>query len=201
MRLLGAERMALDLPAPRSMRLLELLGSIVFAVSLCSCGGIAVESDETEPDDVDLEDSNSRWSFELPSEGTPNDNGYIGPFCCTGVSAVVESDDGRELGYGYFFSWEGQAFNSGEDSSFAPDFAISIAALSDLEADASTGELETGEIAFTAGELVSGLSRSAQVGALVFTATIEHAEVEGWPAGPMVEMGSLTVRLDVDPVE
>jgi hypothetical protein len=182
------------------MRFAKMLGSLLLATCLCSCGGIAIEETESLGD-VDLEPSKSRWSFELPSEGTPNDNGYIGPFCCTGVTAVVESDDGRELGYAYFYGWEGQAYLSGEESSSAPDFAISLAGLSDLDADAAPVELEKGEIAFTAGELVSGLSRSAQVGALLFTATIEHVEVEQWSIGPMFDMGSLTVRLDVDPVE
>ncbi|MGK3990177.1 hypothetical protein WME99_44445 [Sorangium sp. So ce136] len=183
------------------MRFVKILGSIVLAVGLCGCGRVAHDDTEAPLDDVDLGPSKSRWSFELPSEGTPNDNGAIGPFCCTGVTAVVKSDDGRELGFGYFYDLKGQAYLSGEDSSSAPDFAVRVAGLSDLEADAAPVELETGEIAFTAGELVSGLSRSAQVGALVFTATIEHVEVDEWSVGPMFDMGSLTVRLDVDPVE
>lgn len=184
------------------MRPAPVLRSLVLAASLSGCGGIAVieESTEEPPEDVELGPSKSRWSFELPSEGTPNDNRSIGPFCCTGVTAVVVSDDGRELGYAYFFGWDGQAYQT-EESAFAPDFAILLAAAIDLEDDTPPIELEQGEIAFTAGELVSGLSRSAQVGALYFTATIEHADVEAWSSGPMFNMGSLTVRLDVDPVE
>jgi hypothetical protein len=184
------------------MRYVEVLGSVVLAVWLSGCGEVVVDDDgvEAPPEDVDLGPSKSRWSFELPREGTPNDNGHIGPFCCTGVTAVVASDDGRELGYGYFFGWDGQAFTNGERS-FAPDFYILLAAVSDLEADADTAELEEGEIAFTAGELVSGLSRSAEVGALFFTATILHVDIVSTSGGAKLEMGSLTVRLDVDPVE
>lgn len=179
-----------------------LLRSLLLAAWLWGCGGIAVieETTEDQPEDVDLGPSKSRWSFELPSEGTPNDNGYIGPFCCTGVTAVVVSVDGRELGYGYFFIVKGQPYQT-KNGAFAPDFAILLAAQTDLADATPPMEFAKGEIAFTAGELVSGLSRSADAGGLRFTATIEHADIEEWSLGPMFNMFTLTVRLDVDPLQ
>jgi hypothetical protein len=176
---------------------------LAVGLALVGCGGIAVIDDTEETDsapDVDLGPSTSRWSFELPSEGTPNDNGYIGPFCCTGVTAVVTTEEGDEIGYAYFFSWEGQAFTNGE-TSFAPDFQIFLQGRVDLEDEVPPFDVEDGELSFTAGELVPGLSRTADVGGLRFTATILNAEVGEWSTGPMFDMGSLTVRLDVDPLE
>lgn len=169
----------------------------VVAVLGVGCGAIVVTD---ESDEEGLGPSDSPWSFELPSEGQPNDNGSIGPFCCTGRTATVATDDGRELGYAYFYDWYGQSYDTGEGS-WAPDFTVRIAGVTDLEADADTGELETSEVAFTAGELEPGLSRSAEAGALLFTVTIQHADVEAWPDGPMFDMGTLAVRIDVDPVE
>lgn len=177
----------------------KYLPVIVWVGLLGGCGQVIVDGDPVD-NEVTLGESQSRWSFELPGDGTPNDNGYVGPFCCTGETAVVKSDDGRELGYAYFYSWKGQAYLTGDDSSAAPDVAILVAGLQDL--DAVPTEIEKGEITFTASELIAGTSRSAQAGGLELTVTVERAELLTGPGGTtMFDMGSLEVRVDVDPVD
>lgn len=174
-------------------------GKSLFAVAwfglLAGCARVVVDA-ESDENTVTLGESESRWSFELPSEGTPNNNAPIGPFCCTGVTAVVKSDDGLDLGWGYFYDWKGQAYLTGSDSSAAPDVDILVAGHSDIEDPSSP--IEESDIAFAAGELIAGTSRSTQAGALVFTVTVEHAELDDGPYGTVFDMGSLAVRLDVD---
>lgn len=165
---------------------------------LAGCGKVVVD-DDPAGNEVTLGESKSRWSFELPGDGTPNDNDFIGPFCCTGETAVVKSDDGIELGYGYFYSWKGQAFNTSAGFAIAPDVRILVAGRVDIEDPSSP--LEKGEIDFTADELIAGSSRSTQAGGLAFTVIVEHAELKDGPSGTMFVMHSLAVRLDVDPVD
>lgn len=166
---------------------------------LAGCGGVVVDSDPAG-DTVTLGESKARWSFEMPADGTPNNNGYVGPFCCTGDTAVVKSDDGSEIGYAYFYDWKGQAYNTSADSSMAPDVLIHIAGVTDLNAAPAT--IEKSEIDFTADELVTGTSRSGQAGALLFTVIVEHAELTTGPSETTYfDMGSLAVRIDVDPID
>lgn len=161
------------------------------------CGEVVVDGDPKD-NSVVLEESKSRWSFDLPGDGTPNENGYVGPFCCTGETAVVKADDGSEIGYAYFYSWEGPGYFTGPDSSAIPNVTVLIAAVTDKTTVPVT--IEQGEIAFQAAELIAGTSRSAQVGDLVFNVIVTHAEILEWSGETMVDMGSLAVRVDVDPV-
>lgn len=179
------------------MRFAMTLFMIAWVGLLSGCANVIVDEDPGV-DPVKLGESKSRWSFELPGDGTPNDNGHVGPFCCTGETAVVKSDDGSEIGYGYFYSWKGQAYFTGPDSSGAPDVSILVAGRQDLAT--AWSPLEQGEIDFMADELVAGSSRSTQAGGLLFTVIVEHAELQPGPKGTVFDMGSLAVRLDVDPV-
>src|SRR5262245_33974442 len=53
-----------------------------------------------------------RQVFDLPGDALKNDNRAVGPFCCTGHTAVVRRiGDGVPLGYAHFFWWDGQAYN------------------------------------------------------------------------------------------
>lgn len=105
----------------------------------------------------------------------------------------------RLSGYAYFFSWKGQAYFTSADTSGAPDLSILVAGLTDIKTPSSS--LEKGEVDFMADEMIAGSSRSTQAGDLVFTVTVEHAESSAWLDGTMFDMGSLAVRVDVDPVE
>src|SRR6185436_13274037 len=120
-------------------------------------GACASEVDRAPSSPRKLDASHSRWSFELPRDGTPNDNGYIGPFCCTGVSAVVESDAGADLGYVYFFASTCPCYTD-QERSWAPDVQIKVAGRTDL--DDPSSDLEKNEVDFLAEELTFGASRS-----------------------------------------
>lgn len=173
--------------------------SFLLSILVLTAGCAANISNETSggsggSDAAPLGPSKSRWSFELPGDGKPNDNGSIGPFCCTGQTAIV-TDNGHDLGYGYFFGWKGQAYTDGTDS-WMPDVGIRVAGVQDL-ADPSS-PLEESEIDFDAGKIASGSKKSAQAGDLLFTVTVEHVDVTPKPA---IQMGTFAIRLDVDPVK
>jgi hypothetical protein len=169
------------------MRFKYLLPIAVLLLLLAGCLGSGEAVFETSP----LE----RASFVLPADGTPNDNGSIGPFCCTGVTAVVESNAGAAVGYAYFYSWKGQAYQVTPTTSVAPDASILIAGLADIEDPRSP--LVKGEIDFTAAEMEVGASKSATIGQLHFTATIEAVTVTEHYGPPYFDMDSLAVRIDV----
>lgn len=169
------------------MRRSAILASLVLSFG-AGCATTVHDADG----DVQLGKSNARWSFELPGDGQPNDNTSIGPFCCTGETAVVTAD-GHDIGYGYFFTWKGQAYTDGTDS-WTPDVEIKVAGVKDLENPSSP--LVEGAIDFDAAHVASGSKQTTQAGALVFTVTVEHVDVTPQPS---IEMNTFAVRLDVDP--
>ena len=137
-------------------------------------------------------------SFLRPSEGTPNNNAHIGPFCCTGVTAVAEAKDGYAVGYAYFFTWHGQAYTDGT-TGFAPDVAIMLAGLEDVHDP--TSKLIEAEIDWAASEMEVGATKSAQAGDLAFTALIEHVDLvygsSSKYTGLHWNMNTMAVRIDI----
>ena len=133
-------------------------------------------------------------SFVLPQDGTPNNNGFIGPFCCTGRTVTVHRD-GVPLGYIYFYSWEGQAYNVGPDHSVAPDLQILLSGLREV-AD-PTSPQDQSAVSFLARELVPGTTRTAQAGGLYFTVTVLEVTLEALDQTPYFDMGAISVRIDV----
>jgi hypothetical protein len=135
-----------------------------------------------------------RTSFELPADGTPNENGFIGPFCCTGVTAIVETTAGYQAGYAYFYGWKGQAYGN-TTKSFAPDVSIRVAGLADVH-DAGSALIQ-GEIDFTADEMEVSAQKSSRAGQLEFTVTIEDVTLVSESGATYFDMGSLAMKLDV----
>jgi hypothetical protein len=132
-------------------------------------------------------------SFSLPADGAPNNNGYIGPFCCTGVTATVRGTDGTPLGYAYFFGFT-NAFNE-NTTSYAEGLSILISGVPSL--DDPSAPQTTGEIDFASEEMKVGLSRSSQVGALLYKVTISHVDITSYDGQPYYDMGTIAVRVDV----
>ena len=137
-------------------------------------------------------------TFHLPKDGTPNDSGTIGPFCCDGVTAVVKTTEGYTAGYAYFFYVKGQPFNSG-DTSFAPDVRIALAGLTDAHDPNSS--LVTGEIDWDADEMKLIKVKSARVGQLDYTVTIEQVTLSSSSEGDVFDMLTFAVRVDVTVVD
>jgi hypothetical protein len=135
-----------------------------------------------------------QFSFNLPADGRSNNNGYIGPFCCTGSTATVLNLNGDPVGYIYFFSWNGQAYNYG-NTSIAPDLKILVSGLSNFS-DTNSAQVQS-SVDIQASEMQVGASRSTTAGSLAFTVTITNFTAVTYNGQPYYDMGTITVRVDV----
>lgn len=136
-------------------------------------------------------------TLRYPDDAVDNDNGYVGPFCCTGRTLTFESEDGYPVGYVYLFSWQGQAFNVGDGSAF-PNLQLRVAASTDLsDPDAA---MESGDLMVTAASDTLERVYEVALGRLVFAVRVVDAEVapvEGEPKGFRLGDGSpLTVDVE-----
>lgn len=139
-----------------------------------------------------------RSTFHLPDDGIPMKNARVGPFCCTGMIVIVRSTTGDPIGYIYFFSWEGQAYNS-EGGSIVPDLAVLVSGLEDL-GDPNSEQVKS-RIAFYANRL-NPQSDWIQAGSLRYRATVLDFKLEkGTKSRPFFKMGSLKLRIDAQIAE
>lgn len=134
------------------------------------------------------------WSFEFPG-GQDNNNQTIGDFCCTGQTHTVLTSNNTPIGYAYFFTWQGQAYNI-NNTSIAPNFEILISGATDLEG--VTTRATTG-IFFADFDCVIGRTKTVRVGNLEYRAEILEI---AYPFGTQYVnthfyMDTLKVRLTV----
>ena len=131
------------------------------------------------------------WSFLLPQDGTPNGDGT--------VTAEVVDAGGNTLGEIDFFSSSGAPVTGPDGQALVPDVLIGVSGLADV-AD-PTSPVDSNEIDLAAGELAPGASVSAQAGQLLFTVTVQQANVLVDDTGqPYVDASSLEVTVDVSVV-
>ena len=136
-----------------------------------------------------------KTAFVFPGDGTPNRNKKIGPFCCTGETAVIRDGNKGRAGYIYFKDFRG-GFSFGGGSSGATRLGILVSGRSDL-ADAKARQSESA-IWFSAKELKRGASRTTSAGGLRFKATILSAKLgHSATKGTYYIMGSVKVKVNV----
>jgi hypothetical protein len=144
----------------------------------------------------DQEISLAKSSFLLPDDGIRMNNAKVGPFCCTGNVVIVRSPDGDPIGYIYFYSWKGQAYNV-EGGSIVPDISVLVSGPATL-GNSGTDQL-TSHIEFKAAHL-EPQSNWTQAGLLQYRATVLDFKLERGPLWkPYFDMGSLKIRVDVRP--
>jgi hypothetical protein len=158
---------------------------------LAACGGIA----DGPASDGAAAPLLPQTSFTLPADGTPNDNGCVGPFCGTGTTLVVHDRAANALGYVYFFGWEGTAYQTSPTTSAASDLEIEVSGASD-PTDASSAQVP-GTIDFPANELIPGAAASTKAGGLLFTVTIQSATTLQNDGTTYFDMGSVVAKVDV----
>lgn len=110
----------------------------------------------------------ANWSFVFPGGGQRNNNATIGDFCCTGETMTLLNQNNKPLGYAYFFSWDGQAYNL-PPSSIAPNFRIFLSGTTDLKA---TNPRAQSSVFFSADECSIGKTKRVRVGNLDYTVKI-----------------------------
>lgn len=137
----------------------------------------------------------SRSTYYLPGDGVKNNNTQIGPFCCTGETVTVTSTKGENLGYVYFYDWQGQAYNV-DDGSIYPNINILVSGASDLAKPDSTQQ--KGSVYFRPDRVRSGQTiRSTQVGRLCYRAKVTQANFMPYGGQQYFKSGSVAVRVDV----
>jgi hypothetical protein len=136
--------------------------------------------------------------FQLPEDAKPNNNGDIGPFCCTGHTLEVPSKSYGNVAYAHFFFWETQAYIIG-DTSYVRDATINVAGMVDPKNYVTA--LDQDALHFTAEELASCVSHTVRAGAFVFTVQPRHVDVWRSPVclnGDLgFDMQTLTLTLDL----
>jgi hypothetical protein len=133
--------------------------------------------------------------FSLPEEGVPNNNGSIGPFCCTGRTATVYTTGNSPIGYVYFYDFPGGGLMLSKERSVAANLSILISGITDLTNINSPSQQSS--IDFAAGEMQVGVSRSARAGALNYIATITRVDIVPINNQPYYDMQTIEVRMDV----
>jgi len=152
----------------------ELQGS----EAVCVADDEPVASDcPLPPEDVDAQTAEliTQQRFLLPEDAIPNNNGWIGPFCCTGYTVRAVGTDANSMAFAYFFSWETQAYNIGQ-TSFVRDVTIFVAGRVDPKNNPQS-YIAQNAIHFTAEELASCASKTVWAGAFRVTATPRHADL------------------------
>jgi len=135
--------------------------------------------------------------FVFPMDGQPNNNGPIGPFCCTGRTATLSTVDGYVVGHVYYHDFRGGV--SVDNTSFATDLTLLISAAVDPSNPESPHEKR--EINFRAEEMEFKASRSVNVGALSFLAWIGKAPRRTIDGQVRYMRGSVEVWLQVSVLE
>lgn len=141
----------------------------------------------------------AKSSFLLPDDGIEMNNARVGPFCCTGNVVIVRSPDGSPVGYIYFYSWKGQAYNV-EGGSIVPDISLLVSGPATLATLGNGGaDQPQSQIEFQAAQL-NPQSHWIQAGLLQYRATVLDFKLERGPLfQPYFKMGSLKIRVDVRP--
>lgn len=136
----------------------------------------------------------SKHTFTFPGDGTKNNNGTIGPFCCTGETATVTKVNGSPVGYIYFYDFA-DAVNLSPTSSAAAKVGLLVSSES---SDSPGSDQVKSELWFDAANAGVGSVRTTTIGLLKFTATLRRAQLAG---GTRYDMSSINIDLDVEPVQ
>ena len=132
----------------------------------------------------------------FPTGGVPNDNQFIGPFCCTGRTATVTRWDGIPVGYVYYFNF-GDAYQLTKDFGIT-ELDVLVSAVPHLW---ETGaQMERSSLPFLVENVAVGATSTTTVGALVYTATVEHVDISSEAGLPLILASTFVVRLDVQVV-
>ena len=135
-----------------------------------------------------------REYFALPADAEPNNNGDIGPFCCTGRTAIVRASDGHPVAYVYYYDFPGGGLTVG-NTSYASELALLVSAAID-PADPTSAH-EQARIAFRADEMRYGFSRTVRCGGLYFTGTIGRVSLERIDGQIRYDMQAVPMRVVV----
>ena len=127
------------------------------------------------------------WTFLLPAEGIANPDGT--------VTALVEDPNGNPIGHLDFFTSRGAPAVGGGGQTLLPDAVLGVGGLENVN-DPASPEV-AGEIDIPASAMSAGASTTTRAGGLIFTVTVEGADVALLNGTPMFDAASLVVQIEV----
>ncbi|MBI4555975.1 MAG: hypothetical protein HY706_00200 [Candidatus Hydrogenedentes bacterium] len=133
-------------------------------------------------------------STRFPGGGIPNNNGYIGPFCCTGETATVFAANGQAIGYAYYYGLADGAVQLGPGRTGVPGFKILVSGPANL--NGSAANQAKSELLFNASNFHPGASTQTRAGTLLYSATVEAGDVVKLSERPFIDMSTVQVRID-----
>lgn len=134
----------------------------------------------------------------LPGGGVKNRGAAIGPFCCTGETAIISFADGQPAGFVYFFDWSGKAKQLKSNRSVAPTLKVLVSGATDLT-DARSPQVQA-EVEFPAQSLRNpGATRRARAGGLEFVVTALGAQTTTIDGQTYFFMDTPRVEVSVSP--
>jgi hypothetical protein len=106
----------------------------------------------------------ARTVYSLPGDAVRNNGGFVGPFGGDRSTLIINASNGVTLGYLYFFSYSGDAFDvAGGGDTLYPNVQIRVN-------DAQS--LAVSSVTFTPAEVRSGASATVSIGRLSFTVSV-----------------------------
>jgi hypothetical protein len=134
-----------------------------------------------------------RLVLSLPEDAEPHEGKAIGPFCCSGYTAIVPNLQGKAMGYIHFFSWQGQAVRV-QDKVMAPDLMVHV---SEELGDKGKDEPLIEALSWKAKELVPGSEKSFHLGTFDLLVTVHNAALFELEHGIFYDVGSLKMTVKV----
>lgn len=134
--------------------------------------------------------------YVFPGGGEMNMNKPIGPFCCTGETATVQSVFGVPLGYIHFYDVE-DAINVSNTRSAATKIKVNVSGASDLASPENSQVKKT--IVFVAGRSARGDTISVLAGNLRFTVTLTDMRIDR-TSGIRFDLQSVRIKVSVEPI-
>jgi len=161
------------------------IGLVILCLAVAACGSSSAGSSPL-----------AQTRFVLPDDATPNEGRPIGPFCCSGRTLTVTTDDGTVAGYAYFFDWEGQARQVSDEVSAFPNLHVLLSGRED-PTDPGSAQV-TSSVLVPAGTRWIGKDFETTVGGLRYRIRVTEAEVVQL-ADILYFLGEpLSVALEVD---
>jgi hypothetical protein len=117
----------------------------------------------------------TQTTFEMPGDGEPNDNAFVGPYCCTGSTGTVRSAAGYSVGYFHFYFWDGQAYNLSDHDSAVPTLVLDVSGSSNVLNPRAKLVNEVVRIEPSVASI--GALQTASVGDLTFDVTLRQAQL------------------------
>ena len=114
-------------------------------------------------------------TFVFPGGGIRNNNNYLGDFCCTGETGVVQDNFGNYVGYIYFFGWGNKPAEVTDEGVVIDQLEILLSGAKTFDNVLSPVRDKT-VLLFPNNEVFTGSQLSTTIGRILYTVRILNVE-------------------------